>query len=96
MLKNYTMSRHLIEDREERLVKIAMTIGFGEVIKESTHNGATIFLTNTGIIYVVNKQLKIIITVYVATINEISAIYNGKIPSCIFNKVKKNERRFRG
>lgn len=93
MLEGYTMSRHLKEDRVERLTTIATTIGFGEVIKETKHRTQTSLLTNTGVIYIVDKKEKYIITVYVATLEELVAIYKGKrVPQKLYNQVKKNTK----
>lgn len=96
MLQGYTMSRHLCEDRADRLTRIAMTIGFGEVVKETYHVEATTLLTNTGVVYVVNKAQKYIITVYVATLDEVLAMYDGNAPVSLVNKARKNERKFWG
>lgn len=94
MLVGYTMSKHLKEERLDRLVAIGTTIGFGNVIKEAVHREATAMVTDTGVVYIVNKTQKFVITAYVATVDEIIAIYNGKnnIPSCLFAKVKKNSK----
>ena len=93
MLEGYTMSRHLKEDRLDRLVAIATTIGFGNVIKEAEHNEATAMLTDTGVIYIVDKAQKFVITVYVATIEEMVAMYEGQnIPPFLWKKIKKNSK----
>lgn len=92
MLNDYTMSYHLQYERTERLTKIASTIGFGEVIKESVFRNANILVTSTGVICVVNKSKKIIITVYTGTINEMKAIYNGRMPQYLYNQVLRNQK----
>ena len=92
MLMGYTMSKHLYEERIDRLTKIGATIGFGEVVKEAPYvkSNATVFITDTGVIYVVNKSKKFIITVYTATIDEATLIFEGNIPNYLRKRVLKN------
>lgn len=92
MLKGYKISKHVFEDREERIVKIGSTIGFGEIIKEApyTKSNATILLTDTGVAYIVDKKSKFVITVYTATIDEVTLIYEGNVPNYLKKRVLKN------
>lgn len=92
MFNDYTLSMHLRNDRADRVAKIATTIGFGEIIKETVHKGADILLSDTGVIFVVNKVAKIIITIYPGSVKEITAIYHGKIPQPLFKQILKNEK----
>ena len=96
MLIGYTMSNHLCNDREDRLTRIAMTIGFGEVVKETYHKDGTSLLTDTGVMYIVDKPSRYIITVYVATVKEVVAMFDGRPPSYLVSKARKNERKFWG
>lgn len=96
MLKGYTMSTHLSADRIDRLTRISMTIGYGEVIKETWHKEGTSMLTDTGVMYIVDKEAQFIITVYVATVKEVVAMFDGRPPSYLIAKARKNERKFWG
>ena len=93
MLNDYTMSHHMRADRVDRLTKIAITIGFGEIIKEAPIRGAVGMFSDTGVLYIVNKKKKLIITAYVATVDEAVAFYGGRLPPKIFAVVRKNEQK---
>lgn len=92
MFNDYTLSYHIQNDRVDRITKIATTIGFGEIIKETTHKGADILLSDTGVIFVVSKVTKVIITIYPGSVKEITAIYHGKMPQSLFKQVLRNEK----
>lgn len=96
MLKR-NCSYHISEDRIDRAMYIMETVGIGEIIKEVRQideKGRVSWqcLTNTGVILVMSEDKKICITLYIATQPKVSAMYQGKTPSWVFNKVRKNRQ----
>jgi hypothetical protein len=96
MLKR-NCSYHISEDRINRAMYIMETVGIGEIIKEVRQvdeKGRVSWqcLTNTGVILVMSEDKKICVTLYIATQPKVSAMYQGKTPSWVFNKVRKNRQ----
>jgi hypothetical protein len=96
MLKR-NCSYHISEDRIDRAMYIMETVGIGEIIKEVRQideKGRVSWqcLTNTGVILVMSEDKKICVTLYIATQPKVSAMYQGKTPSWVFNKVRKNRQ----
>ena len=96
MLKR-NCSYHISEDRIDRAMYIMETVGIGEIIKEVRQvdeKGRVSWqcLTNTGVILVLSEDKKICITLYIASQPKVSAMYQGKTPSWVFNKVRKNRQ----
>lgn len=96
MILNAKPSDHLLNDRSDRLTRIALNCGFGEEVKKVRgKNGHILTLTTTGVIFVMSKDEKVIITAYTATMPQVQAIfYNGQeIPRSIKCQVERNDRR---
>lgn len=97
-MKQYMMTRHVINDRIDRLTLIATYIGWGEVIHEQINyeRKSILSLTNTGIVLVKDMQSKTIITAYPASISRITTIYHAmgveRVPQYLFEKARKNEK----
>jgi hypothetical protein len=96
MLKR-NCSYHISEERLDRACFIMQTVGIGEVIKEIRcvqKDGRISWqcLTNTGVILVLSEDKKLCITLYIATQPKVSAMYQGKTPSWVFNIVRKNRK----
>lgn len=96
MLKR-NCSYHISEDRIDRAMYIMETVGIGEIIKEVRQvdeKGRVSWqcLTNTGVILVMSEDKKICVTLYIATQPKVSAMYQGKTPSWVINKVRKNRQ----
>ena len=90
-------SYHISKDRIPRALYIMDTVGLGEIIKEVRQvdeQGRVSWqcLTNTGVILVMSEDKKICITLYIATQPKVSAMYQGKTPSWVINKVRKNRK----
>lgn len=95
MKRNITY--HISADRIDRATYIMTTIGIGEIIKEvrcADDKGRVSWqcLTNTGVILVLNEDKTMCITLYIAQQAKVSAMYQGKTPSWVFNMVKKNRK----
>lgn len=95
MLK-FEMSYHAKEERAERLAAVVEKIGVGQVILEvqDPHDKAIKILTSTGLLLIKDKTSNLLITGYMANINQLFAIYGlagvNKIPPKILTRVKKN------
>ena len=89
------ISYHISEDRLDRACYIMTTIGIGEVIKEvhtidEQGRGAWKCFTNTGVMLIFNEQRTRVVTLYIASQPQVSAMYKGNTPGWILRMVKKN------
>lgn len=90
-------SYHISKDRIPRALYIMDTVGLGKIIKEvrqvdEAGRVSWQCLTDTGVILVMSEDKKICVTLYIATQPKVSAMYQGKTPSWVFNKVRKNRQ----
>lgn len=95
MITGYKPSAHMINDRENRLVKISSTIGFGDELGRFPHPKCAdraIVLTTTGVIMIVSKDT--IITMYAADVELLIALYKGNPPRAIRNQVIHNRKKY--
>lgn len=95
MIAGYATSRHLLEDRADRLINIATTVGFGEIIykrKLEKGTGWAVF-TDTGVMLVTDVHDSFIITMYLVSIKQASAIFQGEIPVDLFDAIKRNQKK---
>lgn len=86
MTKN--MTNHAQVDRYARLAYIIDTVGLGEIIAEipnEDYRGGFKRLTSTGVVIVVSKDARTIVTAYIAKLSQAEKIYrtsrNGQILS---------------
>lgn len=88
------LTYHCAVDRENRFTKIKEQIGFGNVIKEQFVRGCFACLTDTGIIFILDKAKTKIITLYVATIANLYYMYleDNHIPVELVKLVNKNQK----
>jgi hypothetical protein len=89
------ISYHISEDRLDRACYIMQTIGIGDIIKEQkgTDEKGRIYwrcFTNTGVMLIFNEDKTKMVTLYIASQEQVSSIYQGKTPSWVFALVKKN------
>ena len=96
MLSGYKVSAHLIQDRGDRIVEISKRMGFGEIaysFKEATKTEA---ITTTGVLVVLSKDEKTIITMYPATLEKATALFRKNsfktIPNEIYKVIQNNLR----
>ena len=94
MLKR-NCSYHISEDRLDRACYIMQTVGLGEIIKEQrgTDEQGRVYwrcFTNTGVMLIFNEQKTRMVTLYIASQPQVSAMYEGKTPSWVFALVRKN------
>lgn len=91
-------TKHLIEDRADRVVFIATTVGFGDIVEEfyieDNHGKHFECVTSTGVIIVKGLDKKTVITMYVAHHNQIKRLYKErKIPRNLQAVIKRNEKK---
>ena len=91
-------SEHATNDRTERIVRIATTIGFGEEIAQfNRHNkyGKTVHcLTSTGVVIIKDYTQSKIITMYAMTLAQMLTYYNkSRAPQVIYRAVVNNEKK---
>ena len=90
-----TPTRHASEDRLDRITMIALTIGFGRVIKERMIDDKWYQITDTGVMVVRNQTKEVVITMWAANIKQINNVYEKEnVPQSIINTVKANKKKF--
>ena len=96
-MKKMKFSEHILNERMERVVAIAMAVGMGEVVltvpDKEPHRVAS--LTSTGVVFITAEN-KTIVTTYLATIPQADKLYHvaGKeMPKAIKQVVKNNAKK---
>lgn len=95
MIAGYATSKHLLEDRSDRLISIATTVGFGEITykrKLAKGIGWAVF-TDTGVMLVTDIHDSFIVTMYLVSMKQASSIFNGEIPVDLFEIIKRNQKK---
>ena len=91
-----TPTKHASEDRLDRITLIAMTIGFGKVLRERMIDDKWYQITDTGVEIVRNENKDTIITMWVANKNQVQKIYGeDPLPNRLLNTIKTNKKKVR-
>lgn len=96
------MTKHAKNDRIDRMVYIAQTIGFGEkVVCEGVwdERGSRSCLTENGIMLIKKPDVEVLITAYIPTLEQAGMVYKSvglKMPMWMESKVKKNRKYAKG
>lgn len=81
-------------ERQDRIMKIATTIGFGEVYKQKHEPTAKTMknLTDTGVVIITpENDTKKVITMYVATLAQAKTFFpDGKMPNWFYKIIQRN------
>lgn len=95
MIAGYATSRHLLEDRADRLISIATTVGFGEITykRKLTKGIGWAVFTDTGVMLVTDIHDSFIVTMYLVSIKQATAIFQGEIPVDLFDAIKRNQKK---
>lgn len=97
MLKARNISYHISEDRIDRACYIMTTLGLGEIIKEQQgldEKGRIYWrcFTDTGVMLIMNECKTRVVTLYIASMPQVSSLYEGATPGWVIKMVKKNMR----
>ena len=97
-MEKFIPTKHLTEDRMDRVVFIATTIGFGEIVEEfyieDNHGKHYECVTSTGVIIIKDLSKKVIITMFVGRMAQVKRLYgNREIPKNLKAVVKRNEKK---
>ena len=97
-MEKFIPTKHLTEDRADRVVFIATTIGFGEVVDEfyieDSHGKHYECVTSTGVIIVKGLDKKTVVTMYIARHGQIKRLYGDRpIPRGLAVVIKRNEKK---
>jgi hypothetical protein len=78
--KELSWSYHAQVQREERILNILMSIGFGEIyqLKEDFVPGRTRAFTTTGCILILEN--KTVVTAFLANYDQMTEYFDGKVP----------------
>ena len=88
-------SNHLRNDRADRVNFILNTVGFGKIVKMvlAGRDGRVAWrgITNTGVMIVTDEQKETLLTMWIASANQLKEIYcNEVIPAALAARVEKN------
>ena len=91
-IKELTWSSHACIGRQERMLAILMTVGFGEICyyKKEEHSARVQCFTDTGCLLIIEDD--VIITGYVANYNQMTGFFSGKVPSHIRKAVSHSQK----
>lgn len=90
-IKDFTWSTHARIDRQDRMVAILMTVGFGEICyTKRTVKNRLIHFTDTGCILI--SEGNTIITGYISTYEQMLEYFDGNVPSTIRKIVKSSNK----
>ncbi len=97
-MERFIPTKHLTEDRMDRVVYIATTIGFGEVMEEfyieDNHGKHYECITSTGVIIVKGLDRKTVVTMFIGRMAQVKRLYGDKeIPRNLKAVVKRNEKK---
>lgn len=97
-MEKFIPTKHLTEDRMDRVVFIATTIGFGEIVEEfyieDNHGKHYECVTSTGVIIIKDLSKKVIITMFVGRMAQVKRLYGDReIPKNLKAIVKRNEKK---
>lgn len=86
-------SQHLLTDRIDRAVYIALSIGIGEPVIEKPvpEEHKILVITDTGVVLVKGANGKTI-TMFIASLEQLSYITDGHAPGWLLKKVLKNQK----
>lgn len=95
-MKKMKFSEHILNERMERVVAIAMAVGMGEVVLSvpDKHPNRTASLTSTGVV-LITADSGVVVTMYLATYEQVDKMYHvaeKEIPKAI-KKVAENNRK---
>ena len=91
------MTYHASVERLDRLAACVEHLGMSKFILEQPdrkYPGTKRCLTSTGIIMVMDVTTERLITGFMATPAQVAAMYKGKAPQKIYNRVVKNNQRY--
>lgn len=88
-------SNHLRNDRADRVNFILNTVGFGKIVKmvSAGRDGRAAWrgITNTGVMVVTDEQKETLLTMWIASANQLKEIYCDEvIPAALVARVEKN------
>lgn len=88
-------SRHLRNDRADRVNFILNTIGFGKIVKmiSAGRDGRTAWrgITNTGVMVITDGEKKTLLTMWIASTDQLKQVYCDEvIPAALMARVEKN------
>ena len=96
-MKKMKFSEHILNERMERVVAIAMAVGMGEVVLSipDKHPNRTASLTSTGVM-LITADNGVVVTMYLATYEQIDKMYHvaeKEIPKAIKKVVENNRKK---
>ena len=97
-MEKFIPTKHLTEDRMERIVFIATTIGFGDIVEEfyieDNHGKHYECVTSTGVIIVKGLDKKTVVTMFIGRMAQVKRLYGDReIPRNLRAVVKRNEKK---
>lgn len=93
-IEELVWSKHICNDRTERMMEIMLKIGLGEIqyVFPNREKDSVRYVTSTGCLLVC--QGNFVITAYLMSYKQASALFNkDRIPQAIYAQIQKNHKR---
>ena len=92
-----TMSKHVQYDRTDRMVYIAMTVGFGNILFEKVHEDKRECVTDTGVLLVKSLDGETLITAFILNMDKAICLYrtvygDRRMPTSLHQTILKNRK----
>ena len=91
-------SEHAQYDRQDRIVRIATSIGFGEVVhifrRKNQYGYTRHCITSTGVVVIKDDKQETVITMFACTEKQLLGYYNNrKPPNAVYKAVMRNSKK---
>ena len=80
MMMHFQFSHHCYEDRNGRVMFIMERVGFGTIQRYFVGQTHLYALTDTGVVFVMDKEQDFVITIHLADEKMLGWMFNGPIP----------------
>ena len=94
-MMQFKMTKHATEERMERMVKIAMNVGWGEIVlrRPFPNERKVECLTSTGVFLCLNEDETTLITAFVVTIDKAIAMSEANLSKELRQVIRHNTKK---
>ena len=94
-MMQFKMTKHATEERMERMVQIAMNVGWGEIVLRRPVPEARKVecITSTGVCVCLNEDETVLITAFVVTIDKAMAMSDAKLSKELRQVIRHNTKK---
>lgn len=96
-MEKMIVTRHVAEERMNRMLFIAENIGWGDIILRwyNAEEDTVECLTNTGVLMIKSADMRILVTAYTCNVDRaffLYSQYNQRVPEWLVMKIRKNAK----